>query len=89
MINMNEIIREALNLGIIYYIRTLLNIVIVIGLPILGGIVFEKIIAKCVYKLSILFGDSRRDAKKKARQMENFIDLASSMNDLDGYIKKL
>lgn len=50
--------------------------------------VIKKIVEKIVYDFSIIAGDSRRVARKKARKMGEAVDMISSVKDLIESTKK-
>ena len=88
MVNIGELMYKS-------FMNGMYQSFIIVGPYIIGplivafiGLVIKKISEEFTYYFSIISGDSRRIARKKARKMGNVVDLISSFKDITESIKK-
>ena len=71
---MNGMYQSFIIVGSVYY-RTALIVAFI-------GLVIKKISEEFTYYFSIISGDSRRIARKKAKKMSKMVDMISSFKDI-------
>ena len=88
MVNIRELMYES-------FMNGMYQSFIIVGPYIIGplivafiGLAIKKVCEEFTYHFSIVSGDSRRIARKKARKMGNVVDMISSFKDITESIKK-
>lgn len=74
--------QEVIWSGLLSGIKPFLPYIYAIVASYIALAIVKSIIQRVVFEIGIICGDSRREAKHKAKITGNFLDLASAVNDV-------